>query len=611
MRRLRRLCSALGNNTIRFISCTATISNPTEHMQRIFGLSSVQLISTSGSPCGRKEFLCWDPPLLSPSTPSAGRIDSLHEAAKLFTSLLLRGVRTIVFCLVRQSCELVLQSVRTELSRLGRTEVINRIQGYRGGYTPQDRRRIEHEMFSGELLGIVATNALELGIDIGALDAVVMAGFPSTLAAFRQQAGRAGRRNKDSLAVLVGSARPVDQYYVQHPSSLFTAEPAPLTVDLENTPALEGHLQCAAQELPIFPERDEQYFGSFSTAQLVQDETTGFFFPNPRFLPHPASLVTIRQIEEPGYAVVDTTNNRNVILETLEPSRAIFVLYEGGIFLHQGRSYLIKIFSPSSRIAAVEAVNVDWTTSQRDYTDVDPLSTAKTKPVSDTTHAAYGTIRVTTKVFGYFKIDRARRILDAVDVDTPPLVSEHEGVWINLPTECLHQLREHRVNPAAAIHSASHALIHRLPAGLQTECKAPEKEFAKYQSSRKRPARLVMYGEAAGVAWEVVHKAVREAREKVEGCGCDEGCLECCLGERCKEGNAVSSKVGAAVVLRWLLGMGVEEGWWEKVPAEGERGWDKGTVVPVWARKGNMAEMVETAEDAEEGDVERFGNTVV
>ncbi|KAA8896241.1 putative ATP-dependent RNA helicase [Sphaerosporella brunnea] len=583
MRRLRRICSAVGNNNIRFVSCSATITNPIEHMQNIFGITSVQLTSIDGSPRGRKEYLVWN----TPPEPSG---DILQESAKLFTHLLLRGVRCIAFCQIRQSCELLLQAVRRELQRRGRPEVISLVMGYRGGYTPQDRRRIEAEMFSGHLLGIVATNALELGVDIGALDAVITVGFPSSLAALRQQSGRAGRRNKDSLSVLIGGTRPLDQHYMSHPEELFSHSPAPLNVDLANPTTLESHLQCAAQELPLHPPRDELYFGpltgSLTAEKLFLDQTTGFFSPSPRFLPHPASLVPIRDIEDAAFAVVDTTANRNIILETVEPSRAIFLLYEGGIFLHQGRSYLIKTFSHSSRLAAVEAVNVTWTTSPRDYTDIDPLQTLTTKPLPTTT-ASYGKLKVLTKVFGFFKFDRANRILDAVEVDSPPLEAEADGVWIDLPPELLPTLTSHRINPAAAIHSAAHAILSLLPAGLKTECKAPEKEFAKIQTSRKRPARLVFVERrggtgAAAIAWERVAEVLETARLRVENCPCEMGCLDCVLGAGCKEGHEVASRVGAGVVLRCVLGMRVQEEWWGRVPEEGERGWDRGTVVPVW-----------------------------
>lgn len=203
MRRLRRICSAVGNNKVQFISCSATVANPTEHFRTIFGISRVTLVDFDGSPSGRKEFLCWNTPYKDPGDPTSGRGDSFAETAKLFCQLILRGVRVITFCRIRRYCEILTTAIKAELNALGRGEVMNRVMAYRGGYTPQDRRRIEKEMFEGKLVGIIGTSALELGVDIGSLDAVISHGFPYTIANLRQQSGRAGRRNKDSLSVLV------------------------------------------------------------------------------------------------------------------------------------------------------------------------------------------------------------------------------------------------------------------------------------------------------------------------------------------------------------------------------------------------------------------------
>lgn len=173
MRRLRRVCSAIGNNKVKFISCSATVANPEDHMRKIFGVKDVKLTSEDGSPAGLKTFLCWNCPYRDPRDPSSGRINPIEEACKIFVQLILRGVRTIAFCRIRRVCELMLTAVKNELIRVARAEICERVMSYRGGYSPQDRRRIEKEMFEGRLLGIVATNALELGVDIGSLGKLV------------------------------------------------------------------------------------------------------------------------------------------------------------------------------------------------------------------------------------------------------------------------------------------------------------------------------------------------------------------------------------------------------------------------------------------------------
>ncbi|KAK4691749.1 DEAD/DEAH box helicase domain-containing protein, partial [Lecanoromycetidae sp. Uapishka_2] len=437
MRRLRRICAAVGNRHVKFVSCSATVANPEEHMRTIFGVENIELTDFDGSPSGRKEFLCWNTPFKDPKDPSSGRGDAMAETARLFCQLILRGVRVIAFCRVRKQCEVLITAVRNEASNLERHDLAARIMGYRGGYAPQDRRKIEKEMFEGKLLGIVATNALELGVDIGSLDAVITVGFPYTISNLRQQSGRAGRRNKDSLSVLIGDCFPTDQYYMENPDEIFTKPNCELQVDLHNMLVLEGHIQCAAFEMPIRPEEDKAYFGK-QLPEIAEERMTkdplGFYHCNERFRPQPSKCVAIRDTEDGHFAVIDITNDRNIVLEEVEPSRAFFTIYEGGIFLHQGYTYLVKEFSPEMKYAKVMLVKVDWTTQQRDYTDVDPIETEAIRRIPDSlSRAFYGAIKIRAVVFGFFKIDKKRRILDAVQVDNPPIEILSKGMVENLP----------------------------------------------------------------------------------------------------------------------------------------------------------------------------------
>lgn len=436
MRRLRRICAAVGNRHVKFVSCSATVANPEEHMRAIFGVGNIKLTDFDGSPSGRKEFLCWNTPFKDPNDPSSGRGDAMAETARLFCQLILRGIRVIAFCRVRKQCEVLITAVRNEATNLERPDVAARIMGYRGGYAPQDRRKIEKEMFDGKLMGIVATNALELGVDIGSLDAVITVGFPYTIANLRQQSGRAGRRNKDSLSVLIGDCFPTDQYYMENPDEIFTKPNCDLQVDLQNMLVLEGHIQCAAFEMPIRPDEDKLYFGKqlpeIAEERMIKDPL-GFYHCNDRFRPQPSKCVAIRDTEDGHFAVIDITNGRNIVLEEVEPSRAFFTIYEGGIFLHQGYTYLVKEFSPEQKYAKVTLVKVDWTTQQRDYTDVDPIETEAIRRIPDSlSRAFYGAIKIRAVVFGFFKIDKKRRILDAVQVDNPP-IDIFSKVQLSLP----------------------------------------------------------------------------------------------------------------------------------------------------------------------------------
>lgn len=586
MRRLRRICAAVGNRHVKFISCSATVANPEEHFKTIFGIEDVKMTDFDGSPSGRKEFLCWNTPFKDPGDPTSGRGDTIGEAARLFCQLILRGVRVIAFCRVRKSCEALVGAVKQELATLERADCMARVMGYRGGYTPQDRRRIESEMFEGKLMGIVATTALELGVDIGSLDAVITVGFPYTIANLRQQSGRAGRRNKDSLSVLIGDCFPTDQHYMQNPDEIFTKPNSQLQVDLQNMLVLEGHIQCAAFEMPIRAEEDAIYFpknlAEIAEERMVKDDL-GFYHCNDRFRPYPSKLVAIRDTEEDHFAIVDITHNQNTVLEELEASRAFFTLYDGGIFLHQGNTYLVKEFLPDRKIAKVERVRVDWTTQQRDYTDVDPIETELIYRIPKSlSRAFYGKIKIQQNVYGFFKLDKKRRILDAVQVDNPPIILHTKGMWLDVPKLALEILEEKRLNIAGAIHAAEHAVLSLMPnfvisspGDVRTECKLSRKEFMQKESTRKRPARLTFYDAKGGAsgsgistkAFEFVDLLLKQAVRRIEGCKCCGegegpggwgGCLECVASEGCKHGNEVLCKVGGEVILRVLLGMEVD-----------------------------------------------------
>ncbi|KAH8681064.1 hypothetical protein BX600DRAFT_445677 [Xylariales sp. PMI_506] len=625
MRRLRRICKAVGNRRVRFISCSATVANPEEHFKTIFGIENVHLVDFDGSPSGRKEFLCWNTPFKDPADPSSGRGNSLAECARLFCQLVLRGVRVIAFCRVRKQCEELVSATKLELDSLGRSECMGRVMGYRGGYTAQDRRRIESEMFEGKLIGIIATTALELGVDIGTLDCVITLGFPYTIANLRQQSGRAGRRNKDSLSILVGDCFPTDQHYMQNPNELFTKPNCELQVDLENMLVLEGHIQCAAYEMPIRPADDAIYFSKslakIAEERLVRDEL-GYYHCHDSFRPVPSRFVAIRDTEEDHFAIVDISHGKNIVLEELEASRAFFTLYDGAIFLHQGNSYLVRDFQPDKMLAKVEKVNVEWTTQQRDFTDIDPVETEAIRKIPGSrSRAFHGAIRIKQNVFGYFKVDKRRRILDAVHVDNPPIIRHSKGLWVDVPKVALEILVERRLHVAGAIHAAEHAVMSlmpnfviSMPGDVRTECKVGLKEFAQRESQRKRPARLTFYDAKGGAggsgistkAFEFIDLLLVQALKRVEHCFCEQGCVECVCSELCKEANQVMSKAGSSVILRALLNMEIDV---EALPMGPEEASPAGIETVVLAKpvplKGRIALDDEDDNDDEENMSER------
>ncbi|KAM5451810.1 ATP-dependent 3'-5' DNA helicase [Microsporum audouinii] len=607
MRRLRRVCASIGNSDVKFVSCSATVANPEQHMKAIFGVDKVKLTDIDGSPSGRKEYLCWQVPFKDSNDPSSGRSSGIEESARIFCQLILRGVRVIAFCRIRKQCEYLLNAVKREFRTLDRSDASRFVMGYRGGYSPQDRRKIEREMFEGKLLGIVATNALELGVDIGSLDAVITHEFPHSISNFRQQSGRAGRRNKDSLSILVGGQSAADQHYMRHPDELFTKPNCELLIDLENELVLEGHIQCAAFEMPIRLENDSIYFGpqlaELAATRLVKDDM-GFYHCHERFRPNPSKCVSIRSIEDGNYAVIDTTNNRNVVIEEIEDTRVFFTIYEGAIYFHQGNTYLVKELNTTKRFARVVRAHVDWITEQRDFTNIDPIETEAIRRISRQSNyrAFFGKIVIHTLVYGYFKKDKKGRILDAVALDTPPIDRLSKGLWLDVPKTALDILASHDLNAAAAIHAAEHAVMSLLPTFLisspddiRTECKVAKKELGpKHRQAaaafdrdkdprtrnhffhplappiprRQRQARLIFYDAKGGPsgsgitskAFEFIDSLLVRANSRIDTCACTtaQGCVGCVCNENCPETNLVLSKAGASVILKCLLGLEVD-----------------------------------------------------
>ncbi|KAF9567647.1 DEAD/H helicase [Agrocybe pediades] len=553
LRRFRRICAAIGNRRIRFISCSATLANPAEYMSKMFALQQdeLEVVCNDGAPSGSKEYLIWNPPLVDEMEPSLGRKSSLNEASRLMRFLMKQGVRVILFCKIRKICELAMKTVKADLSNEGRQDIIEKIRAYRG----EDRRKIEHEAFSGQLLGIIATNALELGIDIGALDAVIMLGFPMTISNFKQQAGRAGRRSQDSLAVLVSEAFPIDQHFVKHPDELFETSLDDLIIDIDNEMILEAHLQCAGYEMPITAE-DEKWFGPLTLKvceKSLQKDADGWYHAHPKFLPFPSSHVSIRGAQEDTYMVVeikdDGVQRSSYKLEEVEFSRALFELYEGGV---------VHLHLNVVKLAKVVRTDVNYITSP---SRVLPLQTFKSVPLYKSL-VEFGRVNVCVKVFG-----TGGNILDAVELMTPPWERETTGFWIDVPRNILQRLSSLEIDGAAAIHAAEHAFLNQfhLSTDVKTDCRVAKEDYSDANTPAVRPPRLVFYdaaGKTGGIvsrAFEHVHSIFNRAQETVNNCPCEDGCSLCVQSATCKDANLISSKLGAAIILNGLLDENVQD----------------------------------------------------
>lgn len=607
MARLRRIVLS----PFLFVLCSATIHDPVAHFRVVCALGDETIIHVNddGSPMRDRRMLAWQPPELmsklgATTGPFVPRESVISELARIVCQILTQvpWAKLLVFCTHRKMCEFLVKEIRTALpgfkNKTGVT--LAEVMAYRGGYAKADRRAIERKMFNGELRAIIATNALELGIDLLDIDVVIACGFPMSKLNLHQQFGRAGRGKKSqgSLAIFVGGGNATDTHYLNHGSELLARDyedlcVASLIASGSNKLVAEMHMQCAAFERPIV-EEDARWFGSYFENGLkkLHIDGTGRYRCDPSYLPWPLEKVGIRSVDEQLYAIVDTTNGGRNVLEEIEAVRIPFTIYEGAIFLHQGHPYLVKEFNADERFALVERTNVSWTTTQRDFTDIDPVEIDYVKQMYGPDGATnlpvfYGLIRSEMKVFGYFKISRRGEILEAVDVDQPLVVRWLKGFWIDIPLTAIEIITEKKLNPAAGIHAAQHALINILPrficgattggnvqwtsnmgeAEISTECKAPEKEFAQRQTRRKRPSRIVFYDSHGGKqglgmcakTFEHIDDILLATLAGVTACECQWGCPSCVLASFCREQLLVMSKPAAIIILAALLGKKPEE----------------------------------------------------
>ncbi len=398
LRRLKRVCEFYGSSP-QFICCSATIANPRELAQALTG-QQFELVSENGAPSGEKYVVFYNPPVVSKAL--GIRRGYLNETRRIARELLDRGQQTLVFANSRLATEILLTYLKEDRPS-------GSVRGYRGGYLPKERREVERQLRDGEIRAVVATNALELGIDIGSLDAVVMAGYPGTIASTWQRAGRAGRRQTTALAVLVASSAPLDQYIIEHPEYFFERPPEHAYINPDNLEILINHMKCAAFELPV---RDNEKFGAHDVGEMCQ------FLADLKLLHHsgaasngawhwtsdtyPADAVSLRSISSDNFLVIDITGDHRVIGEVAFTA-ALTTLHEKAIYLHDARQYQVERFDYDGRKAYVRHVDSDYFTDAIDYTQVKELEAFESAAVNGAS-AAHGDVRLNRQIVGFKKI---------------------------------------------------------------------------------------------------------------------------------------------------------------------------------------------------------------
>jgi DEAD/DEAH box helicase domain-containing protein len=547
LRRLRRLARVYGAEP-QFLLASATIANPAELARSLLGLEAT-VVADDAAPRAERSIVLWNPPLTDPDL--GLRASPLGEASRLLAGLVSRGLRAICFAKSRKAAELI---HRFAAERLDDRALAARLTPYRAGYTPAQRREIERRLVEGDLLGVSATDALELGIDIGLLDCAISVGFPGTVASLRQQWGRAGRRGH-GLAVLVASEDALDQYFMREPETLLSRRVEAAILDGSNPRVLDGHVLAAAFEAPLDDaDRDTLGDAAIERAPLLPElkpTRAGFVWAGRDY---PAARVPLRSTSPEAFTVVD--GSTGTLLGLVERERAYSTVHQGAVYLHLGESYLVRELDLGSRTAVVEPFSGDYYTQTKKETMTAIEQTRRTERRLGL-ELSFGEVSVTEQVVAFQRKTRDGATLEICPLDLPETTFETEAVWY-LPEPAQLEGLEQMPILLSTLHAAEHSMIALLPlwamcdrwdiGGLSTN--------VHFQTGR--PTVFVYDGHPGGVGiaergFEAFEGWVEDTAKMLAGCPCSDGCPSCVQSPKCGNLNEFLDKGGALTLLRRML----------------------------------------------------------
>jgi DEAD/DEAH box helicase domain-containing protein len=543
LRRLRRLALAYGAEPL-FVLASATIANAGELASRLTGLP-VRVVEQDTAPRAEREVVLWNPELIDAEL--GIRASPLGDASRLLAGLVERGLRTICFTKSRKAAELVHRFASDRLD----AATARRLAPYRAGYTPEQRRAIERRLVDGDLLGVTATDALELGIDIGSLDCAISVGFPGTVASLRQQWGRAGRRAR-GLAVLIASEDGLDQFFVAEPDALLKRSVEAALIDPATPRILDGHVLSAAYEGPLTP-ADAEVLGPEAlerAAVLPELEATsaGYVW---RGRDTPAARLSLRSGDTAAFVIVD--EETGTVLGTAEPERAFSTVHEGAVYLHLGDQYGVTTLDLETRTALVRPMTVDWYTQPRKETETAIVESLRSRHVAGV-ELHHGRIDVSEQVVGF----QRKAIADGSVIDTTPLELpatsyETEGVWFS-PGLALLAGIDTMPTLVSALHAAEHALISLLPLFAMCDRWDIGGLSTNVHEQTGRPTVFVYEGHAGGVGiaergFDCFADWVADTARLLERCPCRSGCPSCVQSPKCGNLNELLDKAAARTLL--------------------------------------------------------------
>jgi DEAD/DEAH box helicase domain-containing protein len=559
LRRLRRICAHYGADPV-FVLSSATVAEPEIFASRLTGLDVVP-VTEDASPHAARTIALWEPPLIpgvDPTAPGVVRRSATSEAGELLTDLVIGRVRTLAFVRSRRGAESVAATAQRRLAEVD-PELVKRVATYRGGYLPEERRELEQRLRSGDLLGLASTNALELGIDIAGLDAVITVGFPGTRAALQQQFGRAGRSGRDSIGILVARDDPMDTYLVHHPEALLGTPVEASVFDPDNPYVLGPHLAAAAQELPLteadfpmFGPRTAEGVAALEDAGWLRKRAAGWFWTKRE---RASDLADIRSSGGAPVQIVDSFSGR--LIGTVDGGSADSTVHEGAVYVHQGDVHLVDEYDVDHGVAMVHRADPEYSTTARSVTEIAIVDTERTQQWGAAA-MSFGSVEVVNQVVSYLKRSTTGGGILGEEVLELPARSLHtKAVWWTLAPQAVAAALEHDDVPGSA-HAAEHAAIGLLP--LLATC---DRWDIGGVSTALHPDTGTLtvfvydgYPGGAGFAergYEVAARWLTVTRDAILACACRDGCPSCVYSPKCGNGNEPLDKAGAVRLLDAFL----------------------------------------------------------
>jgi DEAD/DEAH box helicase domain-containing protein len=559
LRRLRRICASYGSSPV-FIGASATSAEPAASFSKLIG-APAQAVTEDSSPHGSTTVAFWEPALteLRGENGARSRRTVIAETSDLLANLVSAQVRTIAFIKSRRGAESIAATSRRLLEDV-HPSLPGRVAAYRSGYLPEERRALESSLRSGELLGVASTSALELGIDISGLDAVLVAGWPGTRASLMQQIGRAGRSGQDALAAFVASDDPLDTYLVHHPEAVFDVAVEATVFDPSNPYVLGPHLCAAAAELPL-TEADLPLFGSTSSALLGQLTIQGYLRRRPAgwFWTHPQSAAGMVNLRADGGGPISIVEaGTGTLLGTMDSPQSHYQAHPGAVYVHQGRTYVVESLNEQDHCAVVARASPDYYTQARDITQIEVIERGESAPWGEVT-VNFGDVLVTTQVVSFQrKAFASNEILGEEPLELGARDLFTKSVWFEIDEELLKKGGISAEELPGALHAAEHAAIGLLPLVASSDRWDIGGVSTALHADTGLPTIFVYDGHPGGAGFaERGFQAARvwlaATRDAIAACECPDGCPSCVQSPKCGNRNNPLSKAGAVALLSLIL----------------------------------------------------------